>query len=163
VPTGRDLDNYLYPLARTFGAHRIAAAFGRKAHQPRSTIAVGPAVPVSGPLEPPQLSIRTSMSATTTAWKQAVHEACEAAVAGPTAAGPVALRIRLGVSSSRNWTALWKPAIDSLGPVLGISNPELPFRPDDDRIVELELHRSIDDALGHDVVVEAWWHSAAGR
>jgi hypothetical protein len=47
--------------------------------------------------------------------------------------------------------------------VLGISNPELPFRPDDDRIVELELHRSIDDALGHDVVVEAWWHSAAGR
>ncbi len=70
------------------------------------------------------------------------------------------LCIRFGVSSQRNWSALWKPAIDALGPVLGIQDLIKPFRPDDDRIVDLALHRPIDDALGNDVDIEAWWPQA---
>ena len=50
-----------------------------------------------------------------------------------------------------------KPAIDALGPVLGIQDPTKPFRPDDDRIVDLAMHRTIDDALVNDVEIEAWW------
>jgi hypothetical protein len=69
----------------------------------------------------------------------------------------VAVCIRLGVSSRRNWSELWKPAIDALGPVLGIRDPRYPFRPDDDRIVDLELHRNIDESLENDVIVDIWW------
>ena len=39
---GRDLDNYLYPVAQRLGATRLAAVFGRKVHGP-SRLAVGPA------------------------------------------------------------------------------------------------------------------------
>jgi hypothetical protein len=45
--------------------------------------------------------------------------------------------------------------------MLGMPDPTHQFRPDDDRIVDLELHRHIDDALGNNVVVTAWWHPAA--
>jgi hypothetical protein len=65
------------------------------------------------------------------------------------------------VSSSRNWSTLWKPAIDALGPVLGIQDPAKPFRPDDDRIVDLAMHCTIDDALVNDVEIEAWWSLSA--
>jgi hypothetical protein len=120
---GRDLDNYLYPLARRLGPGRIVAAFGRKTHQPQSTIAVAPAELADRPTGPPQLVVRTSVSAQTAAWKQAIHQACADAVTRPLPPGPVSLCIQLGVSSRRKWTALWKPAIDALGPVLGMPNP----------------------------------------
>jgi len=157
---GRDLDNYLFPVARRLGAGRIAAAFARKVHQQGSTIAIGPAAPgIDLPSSLP-LSVRTSVSTDSRAWKEAVHRACRDVVTEPLPAGPVALRIQFSVSTRRNWAALWKPAIDALGPVLGIPDPAHPFRPADDRVVDLELHRHIDDALVHDVVIKAWWHSA---
>ncbi|MEU4689107.1 hypothetical protein [Actinoplanes sp. NPDC023714] len=160
---GRDLDNYLYPLVRHFGGERIGAAFARKAHQEESTIAVVPAENVAGPAEEPQLTVRTSMSATSAAWKGVIHAACARAVTGPLPPGPVGVRLQFGVSAARNWAALWKPAIDALGPVLGMPQPAQPFRPDDDRIVDLQLHRIIDDALGHDVIVRAWWWPTRSR
>jgi hypothetical protein len=52
---GRDLDNYLFPLAQRLGPLRIAAMFGRKVHGP-SFLAVDqahpdhPAAPRSSPL-----------------------------------------------------------------------------------------------------------------
>ncbi|MFF5177240.1 hypothetical protein ACFY2Q_04340 [Micromonospora sp. NPDC000316] len=157
---GRDLDNYLYPLVKHLDARRIAAAFGRKVHQHGSTIAVADAVPADEPDTPALLRVRTHVSAESIAWKQAIHQACHNAVTAPLPPGPLALQLVFGVSSSRNWAALWKPAIDSLGAVLGMPNPARPFRPDDDRIVELSLHRHTDDALGHDVIIEAWWQPA---
>jgi len=51
---GRDLDNYLFPLAQRLGPARIAAMFGRKVHGP-SFLAVGRAQPdhsVSSPSFP---------------------------------------------------------------------------------------------------------------
>lgn len=134
---GRDLDNYLYPIARRLGAARLAAVFGRKVHQRGSTIAAGLAVAADQPTTLPHLVVRTSASAQTVAWKQAIHQACASVIAGPLPSGPVALRLQFSVSSRRNWAALWKPAIDALGPVLGMPDPAHPFRPDDDRIVDL--------------------------
>ncbi len=157
---GRDLDNYLYPLARRFGADRIAAVFGRKVHQRGSTIAAADAVLADEPNTPASLSVRTSMSTQSEAWKRAIHQACIDAVTEPLPPGPVALQLVFGVARHRNWATLWKPAIDALGPVLGIPNPNRPYRPDDDRIVDLALHRHLDDALRHDVTIEAWWRSA---
>jgi hypothetical protein len=84
---GRDLDNYLYPLVRHFGAGRIAAAFGRKTHQQGSTNAVGTALPAAEPEGFPQLVVRTSVSAQSVAWKQAIHQACREVVTGPLPSG----------------------------------------------------------------------------
>jgi hypothetical protein len=158
---GRDLDNYLLPVVRRIGAGRVAAVFGRKLRQPRSTIALGAAVRQTDPPEPPQLHIRTTTSAQSLAWKHAIHEACGRALSEPLPSGPIDLCIRFGVSSRRNWSALWKPAIDALGPLLGTPDPKHPFRPDDVRIVELELHRDVDDILADDVVVDFWWRRLA--
>jgi hypothetical protein len=63
-------------------------------------------------------------------------------------------------SARRNWSALWKPTGDAMGPVLGVANPDRPYHLNDDRIVDLELHRNIDDTLGNDVEVGMWWRTA---
>jgi hypothetical protein len=48
---------------------------------------------------------------------------------------------------------LWKPLIDSLGPILG----EHPSRgPHDDRIVDLGLHHHVEPDLGHGVTIHLW-------
>ncbi|MFI8183384.1 hypothetical protein ACIF70_23095 [Actinacidiphila glaucinigra] len=159
---GHDLDNYLFPVVRALGPERFAAVFARKHHAPSSTIAIGPAVPVDSAADwqgEPQLSVRTEVSASSTAWKAAVHEACRAA--GPALPPGVAveLHLRFEVSAQRNWSTLWKPAIDALGPLLGIPDPERPYRPHDDRIVRLALYRALDESLGHDIVIAAWWRA----
>lgn len=53
---GRDLDNYLNPVARRLGPPRIAAMFGRKIHGP-SSLAVGLAQPDAA-MAIPQFSTR---------------------------------------------------------------------------------------------------------
>ena len=105
--------------------------------------------------------MRVTGSSESSARKQQIHDACRGAADSPLPPGPVTLCVSFGVSSRRNWSALWKPAIDALGPVLGIQDPRGPFHTDDDRITSLALHRTIDDTLIHDVALEAWWSSAA--
>lgn len=159
---GRDLDNYLLPIARRIGAQRLDAAFGRKRHAAASTIALAAAIQAAGSPGEPQLSVRVTGSSASSAWKQQIHNACRDVCSSPLAPGPMRLCLRLGVSSRRNWSALWKPAIDALGPVLGTQDPARPFRPDDDRIVDLALHRTVDDALHDDVDIDAWWSPVPG-
>jgi hypothetical protein len=71
--------------------------------------------------------------------------------------GAISLDIEFRLSPARNWATLWKPAIDSLGPLLGVPDPRRPFTPNDDRIVRLGLHRSIDPSLGWDIELSIWW------
>jgi hypothetical protein len=153
---GRDLDNYLQPLAYAIGAAKLSAVFGRKIRSIESTVALTPARRRPEPPDDPHLIIRTKGSAAAVAWKEQIHDACAGVFREPTA-GPVALTIRFGVSAGRNWATLWKPAIDALGPMLGMPHPNR-FRPRDDRIVALDLHRAVDDGLGDDVVLEMWCH-----
>lgn len=72
--------------------------------------------------------------------------------------GPVAMDIAVTTGPDRNWINIWKPLIDSFGPVLG-EEPTRPFHPHDDRITSLGLHHHVDTAVGHDVIVEAWWEA----
>ena len=157
---GRDLDNYLLPIARRVGPERIAAMFGRKLHQAGSTIAAAPATARPEPPDPPAFALRTAAAAQSVRWKQQIYEACRRAVPRPPPAGPLRVRVSFAVARRRNWSTLWKPAIDSLGPLLGERNPHRPFHPDDDRIVDLELHRTLDDTLGDDVELAFWWRPA---
>ncbi len=151
---GRDLDNYLLPITRQLGPDRVDAAFGRKIHGP-SSLAVGLA-DLETTVATPQFSTRMAGSYERTQWKQDLHDRLLQAQAAPMDPGPVAMTIAITTGPGRNWTNLWKPLIDSFGPVLG-EDPARPFHPRDDRIVSLGLHHHVSDSLGHDVIIHAWW------
>lgn len=158
---GGDLDNYLFPVARRLGPARFDAVFGSKTHGAGSALVVGPAELMASDREP-DMNVRTSASASTKAWKEQVRDACVASVPRSPITGAIRLDIEFRLSPARNWTTLWKPAIDSLGPLLGVPDPERPFTPNDDRIMRLGLHRSIDESLGWDIVVSIWWAASDG-
>jgi len=153
IDGGHDLDNYLFPVTQRLGPERVAAIFGRKIHGP-SSLAVGRAEPDLAAATP-QFSTRMTGSYVRQEWKQELHDqlAGQATTVEP---GPVELNIALTTGPGRNWAALWKPLIDAFGPVLG-EHPTLPFHPDDDRIVSLGLHHTVDTGIGHDVIIDAWW------
>lgn len=91
------------------------------------------------------------------AWKQQLFDGLVADGATISPSGPMEVRLAWRCSKQRNWTNLWKLTGDAMGPVLGISNPAKPFNPDDDRIVDLQMHLNVDDAVGYDVDVGVWW------
>ena len=152
---GHDLDNYLFPVAQRLGPGRVAAIFGRKIHGP-SSLALGPAQQDTAG-GAPQFSTRMAGSYEREEWKQTLHDrlAVQAATVDP---GPAGLTIALTTGQGRNWASLWKPLIDTFGPVLG-EDPTRPFHPHDDRIVSLGLHHTIDSGIAHDVIINAWWTS----
>jgi hypothetical protein len=151
---GRDLDNYLFPLAQRLGPARITAMFGRKVHGP-SYLAVGPAEPDPGAVPPP-FSAQISGSYESKQWKSALRDRLVRTQVAVPGAGPVGMTIGITTGPGRNWANIWKPLIDAFGPVLG-EDPERPFHPSDDRIVSLGLHHDVNTAIGHDVIVTAWW------
>jgi hypothetical protein len=150
---GHDLDNYLFPVAQRLGPQRVAAIFGRKIHGP-SSLAVGAAQPDTATVTP-QFSARLAGSCERREWKQELHDrlAARAVTIDP---GPAELTIALTTGPGRNWASLWKPLIDAFGPVLG-EDPARPFHRHDDRVVSLGLHHTIDTAIAHDVIIDAWW------
>lgn len=154
---GHDLDDYLFPVVSRLGHVRFDAVFATKQHSDDSLIRIAPAARADQLPGPPQVQVRLTASATSMDWKQQLHDACRRVTAEPAPPGAVAVQIRLSVSRRRNWAALWKPAIDALGPILGVADPTRPYRADDDRITSLSIHRRFDDRLGDDVGVEVWW------
>lgn len=155
---GRDLDNYLYPVAQRLGSARLAAAFGRKAIG-SSTLAIEQAQVDSAAFDP-MFSTRMTGSYTRPQWKQALHDRLVESGATPVPPGPVALTAVLTTSQDRIWTHLWKPLLDAFGPVLG-EDSALPFHPHDDRIVSLSLHHNVAADVGHDVIIHAAWSAAS--
>jgi hypothetical protein len=95
--------------------------------------------------------VRTTASASSVAYKQQIAD--QLATARQLNDGPVRLQVASSVGSRRNWLNLWKPTIDALGALLGRTDPTRPWHPRDGRIVELGLHRQMDTALGHEVVM----------
>ena len=151
---GRDLDNYLFPLAQRLGPARIAAMFGRKVRGP-SCLAIGQARP-DLVASRPQFSARITGSYVRKEWKTTLREQILQAQDAVPGAGPISLAISITTGPGRNWANIWKPLIDAFGPVLG-EDPEQPFHPNDDRITSLGLHQNVNTAIGHDVIITAWW------
>src|SRR6516165_3458910 len=148
IGRGNDLDNYVYPVVRRLKADRFDVAFADKDHAGFSTICIGEARLTDAPVSEPQLSVRSSAPSDSREWKQQVFDACRRAISAPLPRGPVAIDLRFTVARARNRPSLWKPAIDALGPVLGIPDSTKPFHPFDDRIVSVGLHRTVDDSVG---------------
>jgi hypothetical protein len=93
-----------------------------------------------------------------TEWKQTLHNRLRDARVPPVADGPVSMDVAVTTGPGRNWANLWKPMLDSFGPVLG-EEPDHAYHTRDDRITSLGLHHSIAAGRDHDVLVEARWHS----
>lgn len=160
---GRHLDNYLLTVVSRLGQRRIPAAFARKVHGDVSSVRLAPARYRTAEV-PPAMTVRARGGSEAPGWKEQVTEACAAAARDDTpTTQAVVLDLGFVVSSLRNWTTLWKPTIDALGPLLGTSASEAPWAPRarDDRIVELGLHRTTDNSVGYDVVIRAWWRGQA--
>lgn len=156
-----DLENYLTPLfGRTrLDPHQFVHATGRKSVGGENRLVIGPARQMETLEEPESwshLSVLAGKGAQTPRWKARLHEAFSASVGRPLSPGPVEVHLGWRCSPSRNWTMLWKPTGDAMGPVLGAS-PDRPYNPYDDRIVSIGLHLDADSAMGHNVAVSAWW------
>jgi hypothetical protein len=151
---GRDLDNYLFPLAQRLGPARIAAMFGRKVHGP-SFLAVSRAEP-DQVRKPPQFSVQIAGSYERKEWKATLHNRLLQVRDIMPGAGSISMAIGITTEPGRNWANIWKPLIDAFGPVLG-EDPKRSFHPNDDRITNLSLHHQVNTAIGHDVIITAWW------
>lgn len=158
---GRDLDNYLCPVVRRLGPSLFRTAWASKTHGGSSYVTVGPAASADpGGLAGWSFAAAAcSTSAQSRAWKQTIAEQ----IPGPQTGLDDALELQIAfrVGAGRNWVSLWKPAIDALGGILGIDDPRYPFRPRDDRIVRLGLHREADSSLGNRVQLGVWWRSTS--
>jgi hypothetical protein len=156
---GGNLDNYLFPIARRLGPERFDAVFGTKRHGAASTLAVARARSIA-PHRTPDMVVRTTASPSTRVWKQQVRDVCAKAVPVEPIPGAVGNDIEFRLNPARNWSTVWKPAIDSLGPLLGVPNAHRPT-PNDDRIVRLGLQRSLGASVGWDIVLSLWWTAAS--
>jgi hypothetical protein len=153
-----DLENYLFPLFRTgcFRPGDFVLVSGLKRVGGGSTLEVG----VAESMDNSELSswihfwCAPGSGAQTRAWKERIRSNLLAREFGRLADGPVAVHVAWRAAAKRNWTWLWKPTGDAMGPILGESRP---YNPRDDRIVDLHLHWDPDDTIGHDVHVSLWW------
>jgi hypothetical protein len=156
---GHDLDNYLFPIARrlTNPGRRVVSAWATKRVGGTSSLAVDH---VGGPYDAVGdwefRAVRTTVSTSGPAWKEAVASAVADAsvVAGDSG---IDLQLSFVVASRRNWTMLWKPAIDSLGAIFGLAHAAKLSSARDDRVVSLGLHRFVDDSIGNDVHLGICW------
>jgi hypothetical protein len=156
--TPGDLDNFLTPVARAVGRADVVSYRSHRDDRAPSSISVGLArpSPPPGPGSGWDLAVaETTVSAQTATWKQSVSDQVGR---HPTAEGDELLELVLclHVGPGRNWISLWKPAIDALGGILGLTGTRA-WHPRDDRIARLALHRTVDPALGWNVRVGVWW------
>lgn len=152
----RDLDNYLFPIARAM-PERVVSVWGTKARGARSSVRVELAVEVAGPVGWHEFGVARTPGSDRY-WKAAVRRAVLGAEELP--AGPVGLQLALAVGPERSWTTMWKASIDGLEPLLGKTYEDRIWNPQDGRVVRLGLHRTVDYSLGYDAAMTLWAHTA---
>lgn len=152
----RDLDNYLFPIARELPRH-VVSVWGTKGRAARSFVRLEPAEQAEPRPGWQRFFVPRSLGSER-AWKSAVHEAVVTAAVLPE--GPVALQLALTVGPGRRWPSMWKCSIDALDPLLGRTYPDMDWNPQDGRIVRLGLHQVVDPDFGHDVAMTVYARAA---
>jgi len=161
IAAGCDLDNFLTPVVKALGGGSqfslISATRGRPKEQATITLLSARSAPQADiRAKPARAAVRLSGSPERIEWKQAIATAI-GTHRSARKRGPIELALTFGVSPQRNWVALWKPAIDALGGILGEGSR--PWHPRDDRISRLVLRREERD-IGWDVELEIQWQDA---
>jgi hypothetical protein len=157
-----DLENYLTPVVRRLGHQRFVRASARKFTGDVSSIWITKAIEAKMPKNDDYCHAficNAGAGATEKAWKEGIRNKLADTSPDCLDGGPVSVRLAWRCAPHRNWVNLWKPTVDAMGPVLGEPHPGNPFNPNDDRIVELDTHLSLDESFGHDVVVGMWWRT----
>lgn len=163
-----DLENYLTPVVQKLGPSRFRYVSARKYVGGGSRLLIGKSIPLSpiglkdGMNGWEHFSHRAGSGAQGKPWKSGLRSALAGSGPTPLSPGQVDVQLAFRCASTRNWAALWKPAGDAMGPVLG-GDTANPFNPNDDRIVSLALHCNVDGTLGHDVDVGMWWRPAPAK
>jgi hypothetical protein len=151
----RDLDNYLYPLAKRIRRHvrgQLVCVWGTKQHANRSFVQIEEAVPALTETEfDCCYTVRTTASPQSTAFKEQIRDQITGAQYLPN--GPVRMQFCFTVGRPRNWLSMWKPSIDALSQILGHSSLTRSWSPQDGRIVDLGLHCRVDAAVGNDILI----------
>jgi hypothetical protein len=159
--TGCDLENYLFPLFGTkwLPHRRFALVSAHKRVGALNRLTIGIALPDMPPSNGWCFAmIDAGPGYDKSSWKERVRDEL-AANSVPLAAGAAEVQIGFRCSPGRNWTNLWKPSGDSMGPILGVVRSD-GFNPCDDRIVDIKLHRFSDRAMRHSVQLHYWWRLA---
>lgn len=158
-----DLENYLTPLfgLRYLPPARFVLVTARKFFGGGSRLEAGIARPASidMPHDWQHFAYTAHESLQSKQWKENLRTALAASTPLALSAPAVEVQIAWRCSPRRNWTMLWKPTGDCMGPILGEDNPLRPFSPNDDRIVELKYHCALDITMGNHVQVDMWWRS----
>lgn len=155
-----DLENYLTPLVHHLGASRFALATARKKVGGGSELTVGTVEPLAREDTLDYYGCAAVGSTQKKEWKERIRQQLAASGKPEMPVGPLHVRFAWRCSSKRNWVSLWKPTGDALGPILGC-DPRNPYNPNDDRIVDIEFHRTADESKGWDVDVGIWWRMAS--
>ncbi|WP_328475483.1 hypothetical protein OHA21_19425 [Actinoplanes sp. NBC_00393] len=148
-----DLDNYLFPLVPQLAketGRQFTSVWATKRHAAVSSVAICQASRVNDPGGTYSFDVRTTASATSTAYKQQIRDQI---TDGSSPYGGVALQLAFVVGPRRAWANLWKATIDSLGSILGRDPGAREWNVRDGRITDLGLHCVVDPAVGNDVVV----------
>jgi hypothetical protein len=149
-----DLDNYLFPLVPKLTkctGRQFASVWATKRHAARSSVAVCQTHTVQDPGGVYSLQVRTTASASTTAYKRQIRDQITAAQPFPD--GGIALQLAFVVGPRRAWPNLWKATIDSLGSILGRDAGAREWDTRDGRITDLGLHCVIDPSAGNQVTI----------
>lgn len=146
-----DLDNYAYPLATRLRDPDLVSVWCTKRYGEESSVRICAARDEPAPEAAGVVVATTAASASSIAYKEAIHAAVSAAAVLPD--GPVRLELSFVVGPRRNWLNLWKQTIDALDPLLGRTRPDRAWHPRDGRITELGLHCTVDQFAGNKVAV----------
>lgn len=175
---GYDLENYLKPVVGYLGPQRFVMAsatkraethYGTRANdlEPVATVSIGIAESAGENATMcgwEHTSCRPGSGNQKPAWKERIWQSLRAASLRPMSPGDVDVHLAWHCSSGqnwyqpRNWSTLWKPTGDAMGPILGPVHAQDPsnrsrFNPDDHRIVSLGLHLNVDEEMDYDVEV----------
>lgn len=137
-----DLENYLTPLVARLGWSKFVLATATKFVGGGSTLTVGKAV---AGLRPTFSSLEFECTCSSDDVKKEVRQRLLGQP--PLPSGPVEVWHSWRCPPQQNWVSLWKPTGDGMGPVLGEPYPDRPYYPNDDRIVSIAMHLTVDPAL----------------
>ncbi len=150
-----DLENYLTPLVARLGREKFVLATATKFVGGGSRLTVGKAVAGA---RPDFAGLEFQCSCSSEDVKKEVRQ--RLLDQPPLPSGPVEVWHAWRCPPQQNWVSLWKPTGDGMGPVLGEPYPDRPYYPNDDRIVSIAMHLTVDPALARNTrEVGVCWRS----
>jgi hypothetical protein len=156
---GYVLETFLAPLfgARWLDGYRFSLVIGTKGLEQPSQLTIGLAHPTSDRLGPPSCAPAPNAAPGSVEWVEGLRRELAAVSPLPLPEGPVHLALGARCSAKRNWVALWKPAIDAMGPILGYDRTGEPHRPRADHLTRVAFHRHTSDEADEVVQLEYRW------